>query len=119
MSTATEHTFVSATSANFSQVVLEASQSRLVLVDFWAAWCGPCKALARVLDQVADESGDDVAIVKVDVDAEETLAAEYNIRSLPTLVLFSGGKEIDRIVGLVGPQYLHSQLDKALPPAAA
>ncbi|HEU5079785.1 MAG TPA: thioredoxin [Opitutaceae bacterium] len=119
MSTTTEHTFVSATAQSFAQDVIEASRSRLVLVDFWAAWCGPCKALARVLDQVAEESGEEVAIVKVDVDAEDALAAAFNIRSLPTLVLFSDGKEIDRIVGLVGPQYITSHLDKALPPAAA
>jgi thioredoxin len=117
--TTTASPFVAATVATFEKEVLEASHSRLVLVDFWAAWCGPCKAIARVLDQVAAESGSDVAIVKVDVDAETELAERYRIRSLPTLVIFSEGRELDRMVGLVGPQYIQHHLDAAAPPAAA
>lgn len=70
----------------------------LVLVDFWADWCGPCKMLTPILDEISDEIK--VKICKVNVDEEGELATEFGIRSIPTILVFKNGKEIDRIIGL-------------------
>jgi thioredoxin 2 len=70
-----------------------------VVVDFWANWCGPCKTVAPVLAQLASELAGQVCFAKVDVDAESGLAGRFNIRSIPCLVLFKAGKEVDRVVG--------------------
>ena len=72
----------------------------LVLVDFYATWCGPCKMLAPVLEQVADEVKEKATIVKFDIDEGLDIAKEYNVMSVPTMILFKEGKEVDRIVGL-------------------
>ena len=71
-----------------------------VLVDFWAPWCGPCKAIAPVLEDLANELGDKVQICKVGVDHNTELAQKYNIRAIPTLLLFKDGQVKDQIVGL-------------------
>lgn len=71
-----------------------------VLVDFWAGWCGPCKMLAPVIDELAAEKGDKVKVAKVDVDAEGALAAEYGVMGIPTVILFEDGKEKERFVGV-------------------
>lgn len=83
--------------ADFESKVLAAD--RPVLVDFWATWCGPCRALGPHLERLAEERSDDLQVVKVDVDAQPALAQKYEIRAMPTLVLFQGGKEIARHVG--------------------
>ena len=70
-----------------------------VLVDFWAEWCGPCKALAPKLEEIAGELAGKAKIVKVDVDANPDSAAKYGVRGIPTLVLFKDGKEVGRLVG--------------------
>ncbi len=74
--------------------------SGTVLVDFWAGWCMPCKMLAPVIEEIAGEIGDGVKIGKVDVDAEGTIAMEYGIMSIPTVILFKDGKEVRRFVGV-------------------
>jgi thioredoxin 1 len=73
---------------------------RPVLVDFWAPWCGPCKAIAPILEDLANELGAQVQICKVDVDHNTELAQKYNIRAIPTLLLFKDGQVKDQIVGL-------------------
>jgi thioredoxin 1 len=84
--------------AQFSAEVLESSN--LVLVDFWAEWCGPCKAIAPVLEQIASELGPKVKIVKVNVDNSPHLAEQYGVRSIPNLILYKNGAVVGNKVGV-------------------
>lgn len=81
---------------NFKPVV----RNGLVLVDFWAPWCAPCKMIAPTLNEIAEENADSVTIAKVNVDQNQQLAQKYNIRNIPTMVLFRDGKVIKRIMGV-------------------
>ena len=85
------------TSANFETTVLKSEVP--VLVDFWAPWCGPCRRVAPELDAVAEQLGEKAKIVKVNVDDESDLASRYGIQSIPALLIFKGGREVDRLVG--------------------
>lgn len=87
------------TAADFDTRVLSASAQRPVLVDFWAAWCGPCRSIAPLLEQLVEHFGGKLAVAKVDTDAEQALAARYGIRSLPTLILFKHGAPVEQVVG--------------------
>ncbi len=71
----------------------------LVLVDFWATWCGPCRMIAPIIEQLADRYCDKVAVVKVDIDQEQELADRYKIMSIPTLILFKNGEEVTKLIG--------------------
>ena len=81
-----------------------------VLVDFWAPWCGPCKAIAPLLDELARELGEKAKITKVNVDENSAIAAKFNIRAIPTLLVFKAGKQVDQIVGMIGKDDLKSKL---------
>lgn len=86
----------------FKTKVLEADKP--VLVDFYADWCGPCKAAAPVLDELADEANGAYEIIKINVDENQEISQEYGIMSIPTVMLFKGGKEVDRQIGFAGKE---------------
>lgn len=102
---------------NFEREVLQSDQP--VLVDFWATWCGPCKMLAPVLDEIATEQSGRVKVAKVDVDANPTLAARFGIQSIPTLLYFSGGEVREKSIGAAGKKVILAKLEKLSVPAAA
>ena len=81
-----------------------------VLVDFWAPWCGPCKSIAPILEQLAGEMADSVSICKVDVDENSEVAARFNVRAIPTLLLFKGGEVVDQVVGLTSKEALKAKI---------
>ena len=83
--------------SNFKEVVLE--NEKPVLVDFWATWCGPCKMIAPVVEEIAQEYEDKIVVAKIDVDEVPSVAAKYNVMSIPTLIVFENGKEVNRLVG--------------------
>lgn len=85
-------------SQEFEEVINNSSKT--ILVDFFATWCGPCKMLAPVLEQVKDEVGDNVEIYKIDIDECMDIAKQFGIMSVPTMIIFKDGKEVDRLVGL-------------------
>ena len=98
------------TDTTFANDVVAASSSRPVLVDAWAEWCGPCRMVAPVLDQLAAESGGRYKIAKLNVDENPRTAAQFNIRSIPTLLIFKNGKLVDQIVGVQPKQAIAARL---------
>jgi thioredoxin 1 len=84
------------------------------LVDFWAPWCGPCRAIAPVLDELASEYKGKVIVAKVNVDENRKLAGNHGVMSIPTMILFKNGKVMDKLIGLVPKERLKELMDKAL-----
>jgi len=104
------------TDQTFEQEVLKADAP--VLVDFWATWCGPCRMVAPVLEEVASEQGDKIRVVKLDVDANPITAGRFGVRAIPTMIVFKNGREADRIVGYHPKPQLMTKLNPHLTMAA-
>ena len=100
------------TEANFAESVLQAATP--VLVDFWAEWCGPCKMIGPIVDELASDYDGRAKFGKVNVDEEQGLASQYGIRAIPTLLIFKGGNVVEQIVGLRSKRDLKANLDKYL-----
>lgn len=98
------------TDSSFDQDVLKSGKP--VLVDFWATWCGPCRAIAPKLEEIAGEMPDQVVIAKVDVDTNQATAAKYGIRSIPTMILFKNGQAVDQLMGNVPKEQIIGLIQK-------
>lgn len=96
------------TDSNFQKTVLDSD--KLSMVDFWAVWCGPCRAVAPIVEQLAHEYKDKVVIGKVDVDNNPEVATQYGIRSIPTILFIKGGKVVDKQVGAVPKNVLEAKI---------
>ncbi len=102
---------IEVTDATFDEVVLKSDKP--VLVDFWAEWCGPCRMLAPIVEELSNDFGDKVTIAKVDVDANQEFAAKYGVRNIPTVLMFKGGEVTDKQVG-VAPKNVYTDKLNAL-----
>jgi thioredoxin 1 len=96
------------TEKNFQQQ----TKSKVVIVDFWAAWCAPCRMMAPVLNDVADALPGNMQVGKINVEVEKALAQKFNVRSIPTLILFKDGKEVNRFVGVKTKDFLLKEMNK-------
>ena len=101
---------------SFEQEVLKSDTP--VLVDFWATWCGPCRMVAPVLEEIASEQGEKVKIAKLDVDANPVTAGRFGVRAIPTMILFKNGREAQRMVGYQPKERLLQQIQSHLGAAA-
>ncbi len=100
------------TDGTFKQEVLESDVP--VLVDFWAPWCGPCRMVAPVVEEIAEQYVGQIKVVKVNTDENPSVASQYGIRSIPTLMIFKGGQRVDMVVGAVPKTTLATTLEKHL-----
>jgi thioredoxin 1 len=103
---------IEVTDAMFEQTVLKSDKP--VLVDFWAAWCGPCRMLHPIVDELNAELGDKVVFAKVDVDNNQEYAAKYGVRNIPTVLLFKGGEIVDKQVGVAPKSVYLTKLNALL-----
>lgn len=97
------------TNENFEKEVLKADKP--VLIDFWAPWCGPCRMLSPVLDEVEEEMSDKISVVKVNVDDADQIAMQYRIMSIPTLLFFKNGQVVDKTVGAMAKNVLIEKIN--------
>jgi thioredoxin 1 len=100
--------------ASFQSEVIEASKTQPVMVDFWADWCGPCRMLTPTVEEIAVEHADKLKVVKMNVDENINSPGKFNIRGIPTLLLFKGGQVADQIVGAVPKEQIEKILQKHL-----
>ncbi|MGK7874122.1 MAG: thioredoxin [Xenococcaceae cyanobacterium] len=100
------------TDASFKEEVLDSEIP--VLVDFWAPWCGPCRMVAPVVDEIAEQYEGKVKVVKLNTDENPNIASQYGIRSIPTLMIFKGGQRVDMVVGAIPKTTLANTLEKYL-----
>lgn len=102
---------INVTAENFEQEVINSDMP--VLVDFWAEWCGPCKMIAPLLDDLAEKRSGEIKVVKIDVDSQGEIAARFRVRSIPTMMVFKGGHPSKTKVGAVGGGELDRWIDSA------
>lgn len=107
---------IDVTEENFQQVMVEESQKRLVLLDFWADWCAPCKALGPVLEKLAEEYAGQVLLAKINADEQQNITAQFGIRSLPTVAIVKDGQPIDAFMGVEPESVIREKLALHLPP---
>ena len=100
------------TDNNFQAEVIESDTP--VLVDFWAPWCGPCRIVHPVLEQIAQERGEELKIVKLNVDENQQTAAKFEVLSIPTMILFRGGEPVKKVIGAYPKKKLEAELEPAL-----
>ncbi len=103
-------TTLQVTDSSFKQEVLESAVP--VLVDFWAPWCGPCRMVAPVVDEIANQYQEKIKVVKLNTDENPSIASQYGIRSIPTLMIFKGGERVDMVVGAVPKTTLSNTVEK-------
>ena len=97
---------------NFQKEVLESDKP--VMVDFWASWCGPCLALAPIIDEIAENYGDKIKVCKLNVDENQKTAMQYGIKGIPTIIFFKNGQVVEQSVGLVPKDYLEDLIKKVI-----
>lgn len=102
---------VEVTDQNFQEVT---GQAGLTMVDFWAAWCGPCRSIAPIVEQLADDYAGQVTVGKLDVDHNQQSASDFGVRSIPTILFFKEGQVVGQVVGAVGRPALESKLKQLL-----
>ena len=100
------------TDKNFEEKVLKSDKP--VIVDFWAAWCGPCRMVGPIIDEISDEYEGKAVVGKLDVDQHQEYAAKYGVRNIPTLLVFKNGEIVDKQVGATSKQVLAAKLDGAM-----
>ena len=105
------------TDGSFDKEVLQSNKP--VLVDFWAEWCAPCRMLAPTIDAIAEQFGETAGVVKVNVDENTSTAQRYGIKGIPTLILFSAGKEVERVVGATSKESISRMVEKHVSVASA
>ena len=103
---------IDVTQDTFKSVVIESDKP--IIVDFWAEWCGPCKKLSPIIEDIAAEMGDQVAVAKVDVDSERNLGAMFQIMSIPSVLIFKDGEKVDEFVGLRPKKEIVAKLESHL-----
>ena len=100
-----------ATNTNFNELL---QSDKLVIVDFWATWCGPCRMISPILDELSEEMADKIEVVKVNVDDADEIAAQYRIMSIPTLIFFKDGQPVDKTVGAMPKNVLVDKINANL-----
>jgi len=100
------------TDSNFEEKVLKSSKP--VMVDFWAAWCGPCRMVGPIMDEISDEYADTAVVGKVDVDSNQEFAAKYGVRNIPTVLVFKNGEVVTRQVGVASKATYTEAIDSIL-----
>ena len=101
---------INLTSENFEKEVLK--EEKPILIDFWAAWCGPCKMMGPVVEQIAEDTKDTAKVCKLNIDEELNLATKYNVMSIPTFILLKNGKEVERMIGAMPKEELMKIFEK-------
>ena len=105
---------VDANESDFNDKVIEASADKLIVVDFWAPWCGPCRMVAPIVEEISKDFEGKIKVFKLNTDENPNVASQYGIRSIPTLMIFKGGQKVDTVAGAVPKATLSGTISKHL-----